>query len=175
MIFDKSDREALKSTSYPLYLKKKDIEYLKYIALSNITGKSRICSHKNIEEKLHEMFIFHKKDYYVRPHRHLNKSESILILEGSADLVLFNEKGVIQNVIHLENFSSGNVFYHRIDEPIFHMIIIRSKFIVFYEATSGPFKRKDTEFAPWSPEINSSNINKFVKKIENQIKNFNSI
>ena len=83
-------------------MKKKDIEYLQSIALSNITGKSRICSHKNIEEKLHEMFIFHKKDYYVRPHRHFNKSESILILEGSADLVLFDEKGDIQNVIHEE-------------------------------------------------------------------------
>lgn len=175
MKLDISNKEVLRAISHPLNLKKKDIEYLQSIALSNITGKSRICSHKNIEEKLHEMFIFHKKDYYVRPHRHFNKSESILILEGSADLVLFDEKGDIQNVIHLENFSSGNVFYHRIDEPIFHMIIIRSKFIVFYEATSGPFNRKDTEFAPWSPETNSSEINQFVKKIEYQIKNFTSI
>ena len=110
MKLDISDKEVLRATSHPLNLKKKDIEYLQSIALSNITGKSRICLHKNIEEKLHEMFIFHKKDYYVRPHRHFNKSESILILEGSADLVLFDEKGDIQNVIHLENFSSGNKF-----------------------------------------------------------------
>ena len=120
------------------------------------------------------MFIVHQKNYYVRPHRHFNKSESILILKGKADLVLFDNIGKIQNVIRLEKFSSGNTFYHRIDLPLFHMIIIRSKNIVFFEATSGPFKRKDTEFAPWSPDQDNPKSKEFLKKIKSEIKNFHS-
>ena len=45
MKLDISDKEVLRAISHPLNLKKKDIEYLQSIALSNITGKSRICSH----------------------------------------------------------------------------------------------------------------------------------
>jgi hypothetical protein len=36
--------------------------------------------------------------------------------------------------------------------PLFHTLLIRSDVLVFHETTDGPFDRRDTAFAPWSPE-----------------------
>ena len=164
-----SNKEVLISKTHPFSLNKDDIKIMQSFANLNSSNKSRICSHKNVEDKLHEMFITHKKDYYVRPHRHFNKSESILILKGNADLVLFNEKGDIQNIIQLDEFSSGNIFYNRIDLPIFHSLIIKSNFLLFYEVTTGPLKVEDTEYAKWSPEIGSDKSVEFLNNIKKEI------
>ena len=166
MKLNTTNTEVLVSTSHP-------IDFLQNTASLNVSKKSRICSHKNIDQKLHEMFITHAKDYYVRPHRHFNKSESILILKGNADLVLFNDKGDIDNVVKLDEFSSGENFYHRIDLPIYHSIIIKSKYLVFYEVTTGPLKQNETEFASWSPEINSQDVDEFMNNMYLKVKQFN--
>ena len=73
MKFNTSNKEVLVAKSNKFNLDKNDLNILKSFATSNISGKSRICSHKNDTDLLHEMFIFHKRDYYVRPHRHFNK------------------------------------------------------------------------------------------------------
>ena len=169
MKFNTSNKEVLVAKSNKFNLDKNDLNILKSFATSNISGKSRICSHKNDTDLLHEMFIFHKRDYYVRPHRHFNKSESIMILKGKVDLVLFNDDGVVQDLIHLDEFLSGKKFYNRINEPIFHTLIIKSNYVIFYEATTGPFNKKDTEFAEWSPKINTPESKIFMKNISNDI------
>ena len=35
------------------------------------------------------MVIFHRKNTYIRPHKHLMKTESYLVLEGEIDIILF--------------------------------------------------------------------------------------
>ena len=45
------------------------------------------------------MFIALSDETYIRPHKHLNKSESLHVLEGSADVVFFDEKGKITKII----------------------------------------------------------------------------
>ena len=169
MRVDMSNKEVLVANAHPFYLDEEDIHLLQNFASMNISQKSRICSHKHDTDLLHEMFIYHKKDYYVRPHRHIQKSESIMILKGKADLVLFNDKGDIDEVIFLDEFSSGKAFYNRIDIPIFHSLIIRSDYLIFYEATTGPFKKQDTEFAIWSPEIGGPECKVFVNNLMQKI------
>ena len=77
-------------------LSKDDLDLLKNFADHNPRKKVRICMHKNINDHLHEMFIVHKKDCYVRPHKHLKKIESLFILEGEVDYILFNDHGEIK-------------------------------------------------------------------------------
>ena len=168
-----SNKEVLVSSSHPFSLSKKDLDDLCYYASLNTSKKSRICSHQNTSDQLHEMFIFHQKNYYVRPHKHYNKAESILILKGNADLILFNDNGDVDDVIALDELSSGNTFYHRIDLPIFHSLVIKSENLIFYEATSGPLKMENTEFAKWSPQIKSKNVNNFMYNLDIKINEFN--
>ncbi len=129
-----------------------DIELLKDKASKNPRRRIRICAHKDTEDTLHEMLIIHSKGAYVRPHKHLNKSESFHIIEGHLEIVIFDEAGSIDKVINMGDYASGNIFYYRLSESCFHTVVPISDIVVFHETTNGPFKREDTIFAPWAPK-----------------------
>ena len=57
--------------------------------------------HKDIKDNLHEMIIILSKETYIRPHKHLNKAESLHVIEGSADVIFFNDYGKIINCVRL--------------------------------------------------------------------------
>jgi len=42
--------------------------------------------------------------------------------------------------------ASGYPFYYRLADPVFHTLKIHSDFLVFYEATTGPFVKASTVF-----------------------------
>ena len=73
---------------------KKEIIGLKQMAKLNKRRRFRLCAHKDIEDSIHEMLIVHEKDCYVRPHMHVNKTESFHIIEGTVDVIIFDEDGV---------------------------------------------------------------------------------
>lgn len=129
-----------------------DMEFLKESSRGNKRKRARLCTHSSIEDRLHEMFIVHPKDAYVRPHKHLGKAESVHIIEGSVDVVLFDEAGTIAESFRLGNYSSGCQFYYRIPADRYHSLLIRSEWLIFHEITTGPFSKSDTVFAPWAPE-----------------------
>lgn len=129
-----------------------DIKFLKEQARKNPRGRSRLCTHKDPQAVLHEMLIVHGRDVYVRPHRHLGKEESFHVIEGSAQVVVFENDGRVRERVPVGDAASGRAFYFRLREPLFHSLIIESEFFVFHEVTSGPFERDKTEFAAWSPE-----------------------
>ena len=142
------------------------LDELKNLATRKISGKARLCLHPSPGAELHEMFIVHRKETYVRPHLHLTRSEGLMVLEGVADLILFTENGTITKFTRLDREN----FHIRLDSGQYHMLIIRSDFFVFYEATTGPFDRDGTVFAPWSPSNdNHLEISRFLELIEAQI------
>ncbi len=149
-----------------------DIRTLVRRALANNRKRARLCTHKNVKDELHEMLIVHTRNTYVRPHKHLNKIESIHIIEGMADLVFFNEAGDINGISPMGDYGSGLVFYSRISEPCYHSIVVQSERLVFHEVTSGPFQRADTLLAPWAPEDSDlTAVNRFVEFLYRQVKN----
>ena len=133
-------------------ISKNDLEELREAAYEKSLDKSRICTHVSIEDSLHEMFIYHSANAYVRPHKHHGKGESFFLLEGEVDAVFFDDSGVIVDVIEMGG--DNNTMYYRLRASLYHTILIKSDYIFFYEATGGPFRREDTSFAPWSPDEN---------------------
>jgi cupin fold WbuC family metalloprotein len=146
-----------------------DLSELKSLAMLNKRHRIRLCAHRSPEDKLHEMFIVHAKDCYVRPHRHLGRAESMAILEGEADVVLFNDDGTIKKVIKIGEMSSGKKFYYRLSDPVYHTLLIRTDFLVFHESTEGPFSRESSEFPEWAPAENDTGVTDFLAHIESQI------
>jgi cupin fold WbuC family metalloprotein len=143
-----------------------DWEELKRLALANPRRRIRLCAHRSPSDTLHEMLIVHTRDAYVRPHKHVGRIESFLVLEGDVDVVLFDEAGNITNVIPMGAPASGKQFYLRMNTPTYHTLVIRSEVIVFHEATNGPFNRADTVFAPWSPdEANHGAIREYMTRL----------
>jgi cupin fold WbuC family metalloprotein len=129
-----------------------DTKWLKDKAGQNERKRIRLCAHGSIDDAVHEMIIVHARGTYVRPHKHLGKSESFHIIEGKADVVLFDDIGNIIDVIKMGNYETGMIYFYRISNPVFHTLLIHSEVLVFHETTSGPFDRSDTVFASWSPE-----------------------
>jgi cupin fold WbuC family metalloprotein len=143
-----------------------DLDELKRLALLNPRQRVRLCTHRSPDDPLHEMFIVHTRDCYVRPHKHLGKSESMTVLEGIVDVVLFDDDGAIRDVVRMGAPGTGRVFYQRLSDPIYHTLIIRSEFLVFQETTGGPFLRENTVFPEWAPVEQGTAPAEFMDKIK---------
>ena len=143
-----------------------DLKELKRLALLNPRQRVRLCAHRSPNDRLHEMFIVHTQDCYVRPHKHLQKAESMAILEGEVDVVLFHESGSIRQIIQVGAPDTGKNFYQRLPEEIYHMLIICTEFLVFHEIIEGPFLREDTVFPDWAPVRQDETSKAFLDHIE---------
>lgn len=128
-----------------------DIARLKELALRSPLRRARLCTHRQPNDLLHEMLIVITRGSYVRPHKHIDRVESFSVLEGEADLLLLDNDGHPIRLLTLGAPSSGKLFYHRLDLPVFHTVLVRSEFVVIHEVTQGPFERERTVFAPWAP------------------------
>jgi cupin fold WbuC family metalloprotein len=124
------------------------IEFIREFALTNKRGRARICAHRHATDMLHEMLIATRADSYVRPHRHHNKVESFHLIDGTADIVIFEDDGEIADVISL---GPGKNFYYRLELPKYHTLLINSPLLVVHEITNGPFDITQSDFASFSP------------------------
>ena len=161
----KENDEVLYPNEDFVCVSKKDLTLLKQLAYKNVRKRVRLCIHKNPNERLQEMFIVHTKECFVRPHYHINKSESLFVIEGTADLIIFNKFGEIKKVVELSCNTNDGFIFHRQDAGTIHMIIIKSDYFIFHEVTEGPFRRTDTIFPQWAPEGNLISDNLFIKNL----------
>lgn len=171
MLTRKSHREVLIAKDNIVTLRYSHIVSLKKKALQTPRKRIRLCMHKTTDDLLHEMMIVHTKETYVRPHKHMKRVESIFIVEGRADIVIFDNSGRIDQVIRMGTYESGRTFYYRIDDPVYHSMIITSENLVFHEVTNGPFDPRETVFAPWSPpEENHQAVSAYLAMLTEKIR-----
>lgn len=129
-----------------------DVETLRDTVRNSSRYRNRFCGHADSAEALHEMIICLHANTYVRPHRHHGRAESVHVIDGFADLVLFTDQGVVDRVVPLGPWGSGCTWYVRLSRPVFHTLVLRGEDFVFQETTLGPFRREDTEMAAWAPD-----------------------
>ncbi len=145
---------------------KRKVSELKRKASMSLSGKIRLCLHKDIQESLHEMIIVQRKDIYVRPHKHKSKTESFHLVDGSFFIILFNSKGGVISKIFMDDKQNEANFLCRIDANIWHTIVPISDFAIFHEITKGPYiGKKDSVMAPWAPAQNSIEAKKFINSL----------
>ncbi len=146
------------------------VNFLKGQVGSCSKKRNRICSHVNTDDQLHEMLICVMAGSYTAPAKHIKKAESLHVIEGTADIVFFDADGNIDEVTELTEPTSSGKFYYRMNQDIYHMLIVRSEFFVFHEATLGPFDRSSTVFPDWAPEENNHReVLAFLQKVEKEI------
>ena len=164
--------EVIYSVDNQVQIDLPDIDYLIRLASQNSRKRIRLCVHKNPDAQVHEMFIVHPHDAYVRPHLHVNRTESMLILMGEVDHILFDDTGLITSVARMGDFNSGEVFYNSLRQETYHTLLIRSEWLVFLETTKGPFDTNDTVFPLWCPEqSDTSGVGEYMQHIKREIKN----
>jgi cupin fold WbuC family metalloprotein len=121
-------------------------------AAKNPNQRMRLCTHTNENDVVHEMLIALTRASYVRPHKHVGKPESFHIIDGVADVILFDDQGRILDVIRMTDYRSGGTFYYRLAAPCFHTVCVESDVLLFHETTQGPFDRASTVFPTWAPD-----------------------
>jgi len=165
--------EVLYSDDPIVNLTGKDLEWFKQRASLNSRQRIRLCSHPVLTDELHEMIIVLRKNVCVPPHKHPGKSESIHIIEGLADAIVFNDDGTIFQVLPLGDCSSRRVFYCRMNSSVYHTLLIRSEFLIFHETTNGPFQKGNTQFAPWSPDISDpESCKRYLEQLGESVASF---
>jgi cupin fold WbuC family metalloprotein len=95
------------------------------------------------------------RDTYIRPHRHLDppKSEAFIVLEGIAEVILFDEHGTVTGRHQLGAESpQGRLWGIDIPPGVWHTILARTARAVCFEVKPGPWiPANDKEFATWAP------------------------
>ena len=172
--FKEINKEVLFNCGIIAAIQPADIEFLKSKAAGNQRKRSRICLHRNIEDRLHEMIIVLSKGNYIRPHKHHNKSESFHIIEGKLKVVVFEDDGRIKDVIEMSPHPYEGSFYYRLDTSLFHTVIPLSAWTVFHEVTNGPFDKADTVFASWAPmEQERELADEYLQVLTNELTKIN--
>lgn len=123
------------------------IEFLKQRALENERRRCRLCTHESVDDPFQEMIVAHHRDSNFMPHRYGDRTQSFKVLEGAADVVLFDESGEITHV-----FGAGGddgAFYFRIP-AVYYMFLVKAEWFIFLEATADPFDRSLVDWAPWA-------------------------
>lgn len=128
-----------------------ELDYLRRELANNARGRVRINLHPDNADTLHEMFIAIRPDSYIRPHKHLEKSEAFHIVYGEVDVVLFNDDGDIAHIVPLAAGSTSKAFYYRMSRPFFHTLMIKSDLLLVHEITNGPFTGDGTMYAEFAP------------------------
>ncbi len=147
-----------------------ETDFLRERAAESPRGRARICAHRDPGDGLHEMLIALRRGGYVRPHRHVGREESFHAVDGEADVVIFDDEGSIENVIHMGT-GAEDTWIYRLNVPRFHTVLVRTPYFIVHEVTQGPFDPQGTVFAPWAPpEGDVSRIGAFLADIESQLK-----
>lgn len=142
------------------------IDQIKKAALKDPLGRARLCLHRRNEDAVQEMIIVMRKGTYVRPHRHVAKTESFHLIEGKLLLVFFSDTGKVIRQMIMSRNNKRIPFIYRLSSDIYHTVIPISDLIILHETTTGPFSKTNSEFAPWSPEeTDKINIKKYLTKI----------
>ncbi len=166
----KQSEEVYHAIDSQFALVRSDIKNLVRYAKNNKRQRVRLCVHTSPIELVHQMFIVHPGHAYVRPHKHVSRSESMLVLEGVVDYVKFDELGEIKEVIRMGDYASGEPFFNSIAQNEFHTIVIRSNWLVFIEVTQGPFEKNDTVFGDWSPlEARTELVEEYINVLNRSI------
>ena len=166
MPWKKINNEVLYPQGSVVKADRRDVRALKLGAGAGARKRMRLCAHMDVRDKVHEMLIVLKKGVYIRPHRHLEKSESFHVIEGRADIFVFGDKGEIVEKIPMGDYASGRKFFYRISAPFYHTVLVRSAFFAFHETTNGPFRKAATSAAPWAPdESDAAAAGKFMRRL----------
>ena len=153
---------------------KTDLDYLRKKAEVLNSKKYRLCMHENNDSPIHEMFIVHPQNMYVRPHKHKNKSESLFVISGEAEYIIFDNDGEIEDLIPLSMFNGNGKFYIRLNKNLYHTLNIHSKWFTFLEITKGPFIREETIFPEWAPDPeDTTKVTKYMSQLKENLKTYN--
>ena len=132
--------------------------------------RSRICLHQSPSDLTQEMIIALCRDSYIAPHRHRGKSESFHMIQGELDVVFFDDRGGITQVVSLGPPQGDRPFLYRLSAPYWHTVLVKTAVAVFHETTTGPFVQGAGDAALWAPAPDDTEaVSRFMQRCREQL------
>lgn len=125
--------------------------------------------HEAADDNPHRFLNVLLRGTYIRPHRHTAppKSETFLVLEGVADVILFDGAGSITERYSLGvETPEGRVWGIDLHPGVWHTVLPRTARVVCFEVKPGPWEpATDKEFAPWAPGEDSPSAAEYCRAL----------
>lgn len=144
------------------------VNHLKASAALSPRKRYRLCLHYSEAMRTQEMIIACSQDTFMPPHRHPpGKSESYHVIEGEMTIYFFDDSGAVIETVELAEPGRGKPFLIRLSDPIWHMPVPETPWLVYHETYSGPFQKEEDVIAPaWSPaESDRIEVTRFLARV----------
>ena len=106
---------------------------------------------------------------YIRPHRHIDppKAETFLVLEGEAEVIVFDDAGDIVDRYRLGAQSSeGHLWGVDLSPGVWHTILPLTDRAICFEVKPGPWEPStDKDFAPWAPAEGDPGVSAYLASL----------
>lgn len=146
-------------------------------------ANSRLRRHSNIHESYEDpcqrMVNALEPNSYIAPHRHFSvpKNELLVALRGQMALVMFDESGVVKEVLKLGYGVAGSEAIAAVElaADTWHTVVALEPGCILLEVKAGPFdpsQPKDT--ASWAPEEGTPQARAYLQKLITAINGLNS-
>ena len=106
--------------------------------------------HSSLDAPIHRLCIAAEPDTYMRPHRHQDKWELLVLLKGQASLILFDDDGTVIEKLYLSENSTSVI---EIERGVWHVFYSEISGTILLEVKAGPYiPISSKDFAYWAPE-----------------------
>ena len=125
------------ASNYPAKKSKSDID----VELNDYMEDEEYINtlHKSLKDKYQEMIIVQDKSIITVPHKHKHGGETLNLLYGRLNVILYNANGEIKKTYILDA-RQPTIF--RLPENTFHSYKILSNYVIYLETKAGPYIRK---------------------------------
>jgi cupin fold WbuC family metalloprotein len=127
--------------------------------LDDMTAKAAASPRRRTHHNLHgssnelvqRFVVVAQSDTYIRPHRHLTKSELCTVLRGRFEVVVFDADGTITERSVMGEGTPNLAF--ELPSQTWHTLLALTDGAAFLEIKEGPYDPSvAAEFARWAPE-----------------------
>ncbi len=139
------------------------------IATSSIRNRSTSILHKK-GDYLNKAINYVLFDSYMHPHLHPGeeKIEKMYLIEGSFALILFNDKGDIDETITLEK---GKREFVEVPAFTWHTYVMLAHKVIIYETMEGVYDPCSWKrMAPWAPIEDSHEAKSYLQMLKKYAK-----
>ena len=142
-------------------------------------ANSRLRQHSNIHESYEDpcqrTVNALEPNSYIPPHRHfsVHKNELMVALRGKMALILFDELGVVMEVLKLGCDVASSEFATGVElaPDTWHTVVALEPGCILLEIKAGPFDpSQPKDIASWAPEEGTPQARIYLQKLTTAIK-----
>jgi cupin fold WbuC family metalloprotein len=131
--------------------------------LDEMTAKAAASPRRRTHHNLHSspsdlvqrFVVVLQSDSYVRPHRHMTKSELCTVIRGRFEVVIFDTAGTVTERTVIGEGTPNMAF--ELPHATWHTLLPLTDGAAFVEVKEGPYDPAiAAEFAAWAPEEGNS-------------------